>query len=90
MRNTRTMIPLRAFSFARENRGHDLFRVSITDGHGSPHVFDVRAWGNMVDAVSAFVATGTDYKAVLRAKADLFSTGYASVAGMNVRVTPVC
>lgn len=88
MSNTRTMIPMRAFSFAKEYRGHDRFRVSITDELGS-HVFEVRAWGNMVDAVSAFTGCVADHKETLRAKADIFRTGYASVAGMNVRVVPV-
>ncbi|MFB7782088.1 hypothetical protein ACFC1D_05170 [Streptomyces vinaceus] len=85
-RRVRGLIPLNTFTFHRENVGHDVFEVSITDAEG-PFVVQVRAWGNMIRAVEAFTRSRAHVS--IGVKADIYRTGYASVDGMNVRVTPI-
>lgn len=84
----RGTIPLRSFSFHRENVDHDLFRVSLTDTEGS-FTYTVRCWGNMVDSVSAYTKCIAHAATCLRAKRDIYMTGHALVAGVNIRVVPI-
>lgn len=82
----RGLIQLNAFTFHRENVNHDVFSVSLTDAEG-PFVYQVRSWGNMIRSVERF--TRSEAHAGICAKTDIYRTGYASVNGINVRVTPV-
>ncbi|MEU6704695.1 hypothetical protein [Streptomyces wuyuanensis] len=84
----RGSIPLPGFSFHRENVNHDVFRLNIVDGETN-YETTVRAWGNAVDAVRAFTACIGDRAAVKAAVRDIHRTGYASVGGMNIRLTPI-
>ncbi|MFD8886404.1 hypothetical protein ACFV0H_28370 [Streptomyces erythrochromogenes] len=85
----RRLIPLNAFSFHREYLNHDVFEVSITDGVGEPFVYSVREWANMIRSVGAFTESVSHVGACLPVRRDLYQTGYASVNGSNVRVTPI-
>ncbi|WP_369272361.1 hypothetical protein AB5J55_22310 [Streptomyces sp. R11] len=62
--------------------------MSITDEAGTFR-YQVRAWGNMVDSVHAFTTSIAHVGMCQRAKRDIFMTGYASVNGINVRVSPL-
>lgn len=81
-------IPVRSFSFHREYINHDRFQVSISDG-GTPFVYEVRAWGNMIHSVNAFAECVSHLGVCQRARVDIYRTGYAVVNGLNVRVTAV-
>ncbi|MFE9660297.1 hypothetical protein [Streptomyces sp. NPDC005955] len=86
----RPVVTLEQFGFWQEYRDHDMFRVSIhglTDGGGV--VRDFRAFGNMIGYVRAFaecIDTPRQSRAVLR---DIYRTGYGSVNGCSIRVSPV-
>jgi hypothetical protein len=87
-RRERGLIPLRDYSFHREFINHDRFEVSITDAVGTFR-YQVRAWGNMIRTVNAFTASVAHVGMCQRAKRDIYMTGYGSVNGYNVRVSPV-
>lgn len=84
----RSTVAVRKYSFHREYINHDVFQVSITDREGT-FVYQVRAWGNMVNSVHAFTTSIAHIGVCQRAKRDIFMTGYGSVNGINVRVTPL-
>lgn len=84
----RGTIPVRDFSFHREYINHDRFQVSIQDG-GTPFVYEVRAWGNMIRTVTAFAESIAHLGICQRTRVDIYRTGYALVNGANVRVTPI-
>ncbi|WP_338781697.1 hypothetical protein [Streptomyces sp. DG1A-41] len=84
----RGIIPLRSYSFHREYANHEVFVVSITDAV-SVFRYKVRVWGNMVDSVHEFTTSVAHVEMCQRAKRDIFMTGYASVNGFNIRVSPL-
>ncbi|MFD7552954.1 hypothetical protein ACFV9E_00190 [Streptomyces sp. NPDC059835] len=85
-RRVRGLVSLNTFTFHRENLGHELFEVSITDAEG-PFVVQVRSWGNMIRTVEMFTRSRSHVG--IGVKADIYRTGYASVNGLNIRVTPI-
>ncbi|MFF8367828.1 hypothetical protein ACF05W_03190 [Streptomyces lydicus] len=81
-------IQLNTFSFHRENIDHDRFKVSITDSSGSV-AQEVRCWGNMISTLEAFATSIAHIGVWQCAKVSIYRTGYATVNGFNVRVTPL-
>ncbi|MFI5865824.1 hypothetical protein [Streptomyces sp. NPDC051546] len=82
----RGTIPVPDFSFHREYINHDRFEVTISDG-GTPFVYEVRAWGNMIRTVTAFAESIAHLGVCQRTRVDIYRTGYALVNGANIRVT---
>ncbi|MFD8018901.1 hypothetical protein ACFV6G_00490 [Streptomyces lavendulae] len=83
------LVPLNTFTFHQENRNHGLFQVSIMDGAGAPFVYYVQAWENMIRTVVQFIDVVAGFGPYQQAKVDVYRTGYTSVNGVNVRVTPL-
>ncbi|MFE6226920.1 hypothetical protein [Streptomyces sp. NPDC057854] len=86
----RVAIPLRMFGFWAEHREHPVFRVSILErGSDVPVVRVIRGFGNAVVYVRAFAeCVGMAGQATV-VMASIYRTGYASVAGNNIRVCPI-
>lgn len=76
------------FSFHREYVNHDRFLIRVTDERGTDS-FEVRAWGNMIDAVKTFTHCLSVHRVSVRQVSDVYRTGYALVNGQNVRVIPI-
>ncbi|MFD7257198.1 hypothetical protein [Streptomyces sp. NPDC059874] len=81
----RATVPVPQFSFAREYRDFERFRVSITDELGTYQV-EVRAWGNAVSIIRAYVECIDKRRTATKALASIYQTGYASVRDTNFRV----
>jgi hypothetical protein len=84
----RDAIRLQPLSFHHENRDHDRFLVHITDAEGV-FTYTVRGWSDMVRSVTVFAESISLSDASIKARTDLFNTGYALVNGFNIRVTPL-
>ncbi|WP_416972511.1 hypothetical protein [Streptomyces sp. 4F14] len=88
VKRERGTIPVGSYSFHREYRDHPGFLVSVKDSDG---VFGAKvpAWGNMIDFIGNLMIPFADPRTVQRVKRDIFMTGYAGVADINIRVTPL-
>lgn len=78
-----------AFSFFHDYETHDRFAVTVWDGQGS-HTVEVRAWGNTMGMIRNYVESGNTSgirNVATKALASIYRTGYASVHGVNYRVT---